>query len=159
MIADKYLPKIMTFTSPMNAKKFLASKIAAEAAIQGMPLSDGEQKLLLFSEEDPESPVDIPEELLEGVNEEYESRITGLLKAAYVRDCDNPVERQQYENAMKTLEGSDHYILVMADVALHNLAKTQNTDGARLHSRKSLLLIYILIGVGVLVAILAYVLH
>ncbi|HEY3770434.1 MAG TPA: hypothetical protein VGN44_17305 [Candidatus Angelobacter sp.] len=103
----------------MNAKKFLAGKIAAEAVIQGMPLSDGEQKLLLFSEQDPESPTDIPEELLEGVDEEYERRVTSLLKAAYARDRHNPLERQQYEDAMKTLEGSDHYILVMAEAALH----------------------------------------
>jgi hypothetical protein len=102
----------------MNAKKFLAGKITAEAAIQGMPLSDGEQKLLLFSEQDPESPTDIPEELLEGVDEEYERKIVSLLKAAYARDRDNPQQRQQYEDAMKTLKGSDHYILVMADVAL-----------------------------------------
>jgi hypothetical protein len=102
----------------MNAKKFLAGKITAEAAIQGMPLSDGEQKLLLFSEQDPESPTDIPEELLEGVNEEYERRVTSLLKAAYARDRNNPLERQQYEDAMKALEGSDHYILVMAEAAL-----------------------------------------
>lgn len=102
----------------MGAKKFLASKIAAEAAIQGMPLSDGEQKLLLFSEQDPESPTDIPEELLEGVDEEYEKRVTTLLKSAYLRDRNNPLERQQYEDAMKTLEGSDHYILVMAEAVL-----------------------------------------
>jgi hypothetical protein len=102
---------MITFSSPMDAKKFLASKITAEAVIQGMPLSAGEQKLLLFSEQDPESPVDIPEELLEGINEEYERRIISLLKAAYARDRDNPLERQQYEDAMKTLDGSDHYIL------------------------------------------------
>jgi hypothetical protein len=86
--------------------------------VQGTPLSDDEQKLLLFSEQDPESPKDIPEELLYGVDEEYENRITSLLKAAYARDRDNPLERQQYEGAMKTLEGSDHYILVMAEAAL-----------------------------------------
>jgi hypothetical protein len=66
----------MTFSSPMDAKNFLAGKIAAEAENRGMHLSEGEQKLLLFSEQDPESPVDIPEELLEGVDEEYERKIT-----------------------------------------------------------------------------------
>jgi hypothetical protein len=149
----------MTFSSPMDAKKFLAGKIAAEAAMQSMPLSGDEKKLLLFSEQDPESPADIPQELLEGVNEEYESRITGLLKAAYARDQDNPQERRQYEDAMKMLAGSDHYILVMANVALRKVAKTSNIDKARLHSGKILLPIYILIAVGVLIAILAYMLH
>jgi hypothetical protein len=111
---------LMTFSSPMDAKKFLAGKITAESAMQSMPLSGDEQKLLLFSEQDPESPTDIPEELLEGVDEEYENRITSLLKAAYARDRNNPLERQQYEDAVKTLEGSDHYILVMAEAALRH---------------------------------------
>jgi hypothetical protein len=149
----------MTFSSPMDAKKFLADKIAAEAAIQGMHLSEGEQKLLLFSEQDPESPVDIPEELLEGVNEEYERKITSLLKNAYERDCGNPLECQQYEDAMKKLDDSDHYILVMADVALPGVAKTRNIDGGQPGSHKRLILIYVLIGVGVLIAIVAYMLH
>jgi hypothetical protein len=149
----------MTFSSPMDAKKFLAGKIAAEAANRGMHLSEGEQKLLLFSEQDPESPVDIPEELLEGVDEEYERKITSLLKSAYERDRENPLERQRYEDAMKTLDGSDHYILVMADVALPGVAKTRNIDGGQPGSHKRLILIYVLIGVGVLIAIVAYMLH
>ena len=40
----------MTFSSQMDAKKFLASKIVFEANLQGITLSDGEQKLLLFSD-------------------------------------------------------------------------------------------------------------
>jgi hypothetical protein len=65
----------MAFSSQMDAKKFLASKIVFEAEIEGTPLSGGEQKLLLFSEQDPESPRDIPEELLEGVDHEYEQKL------------------------------------------------------------------------------------
>lgn len=75
----------MTFSSQMDAKKFLASKIFFEANRRGLSLSDGEQKLLLFSEKDPESPTDIPVELLEGMNEEYEETIASLLKQAYAR--------------------------------------------------------------------------
>lgn len=104
----------MTFSSQMEAKKFLASKIVSEANLQGMLLSDGEQKLLLFSEQDPESPKDIPDELLEGIDHEYEKKITGLLTAVYQRDRVNPQERERYQNAMQKLKGSDHYILVMA---------------------------------------------
>ena len=108
----------MTFSSQMDAKKFLASKIVSEANLQGLPLSEGEQKLLLFSEEDPESPTDIPDELLEGIDHEYEKKITGLLRAVYDRDRDNPQELEQYQDAMQKLKGSDHYILVMAEPAL-----------------------------------------
>ena len=90
----------------MDAKKFLASKIVAEANLQGQsPLSDGEQKLLLFSEQDPESPTDIPEELLEDIDYEYEKKITRLLRVAYERDRINPQELEQYQDAMQTLKG------------------------------------------------------
>jgi hypothetical protein len=122
MIADKGSNKppnkTMTFSSQMDAKKFLASKIVSEANLQGLPLSDGEQKLLLFSEQDPESPTDIPDELLEGIDHEYEKKIAGLLKAVYARDRVNPQELERYQDAMQKLKGSDHYILVMAEPAL-----------------------------------------
>jgi hypothetical protein len=92
----------MTFSSQMDAKKFLASKIVSEANLQGLPLSDGEQKLLLFSEQDPESPTDIPDQLLESIDHEYEKKITGLLRAVYDRHRDNPQELEQYQNAMQS---------------------------------------------------------
>jgi hypothetical protein len=104
----------------MEAKKFLAEKITLEAAMEETPLSDGEQKLLLFSEQDPESPTpeDIPDDLLYGDNKEYEQRVTRLLRAAYKRDKDNRLEWERYADAMRTLKDSDHYILVMAVPAL-----------------------------------------
>ena len=134
----------MTFSSQMDAKKFMASKIVAEANLQGPPLSDGEQKLLLFSEQDPESPTDIPEELLEDIDYEYEKKITGLLKVAYDRDRGNPQELEQYQDAMQKLKGSDHYILVMAEPAL-----------AERHAARDVL-IYIAIGLAVVGAAIAF---
>jgi 6,7-dimethyl-8-ribityllumazine synthase len=41
-----------------------------------------------------------------------------LLKAAYQRDRENPVELERYQDAMRKLKDSDHYILVMAVPAL-----------------------------------------
>lgn len=128
----------------MDAKKFLASKIVFEANLQGMPLSEGEQKLLLFSEQDPESPTDIPDELLEGIDYEFEKKITGLLKAAYERDRVNPQELEQYHEAMQKLKGSDHYILVMAEPAL-----------AERHAARDVV-IYIAIGLAVVGAAIAF---
>jgi hypothetical protein len=134
----------MTFASQMDAKKFLAGKIVFEANLQAMHLSDGEQKLLLFSEQDPESPRDIPDELLEGVDHEYEQKITSLLRAAYQRDRENPHELEQYQDAMQKLKGSDHYILVMAVPAL-----TQS-------HRAREMVIYVAIGLAVVGAAIAY---
>lgn len=134
----------MTFSSQLDAKKFLASKIVFEANLQGTPLSDGEQKLLLFSEQDPESPRDIPEELLEGVDHEYEQKITGLLRASYHRDRENPHELEQYQDATQKLKGSDHYILVMAAPALTQTHKARD------------MVIYIAIGLAVVGAAIAF---
>jgi hypothetical protein len=149
----------MTFSSQLEAKRFLANKIASEAVREGTALSDVEKRMLLFSEQEPESTVGFPEGLLDDIDEAYEKRVISLLKAAYARDRDNPLERQQYEDAMKTLNGSDHYILVMAGAALPRAPKIQNlADAALLGPNKISTLIYILIGVGVVVAIIAYVL-
>jgi hypothetical protein len=134
----------MTFSSQMAAKKFLAGKIVFEANLQGIPLSEGEQKLLLFSEQDPESPTDIPDELLEGIDYEFEKKITRLLKEAYERHRVNPQELEQYQDAMQTLKGSDHYILVMAEPAL--VEKHAARDMA----------IYIAIGLAVVGAAIAF---
>ena len=134
----------MTFSSQMDAKKFLASKIIAEANLKTIPLSDGEQELLLFSEQDPESPKDIPEELLESIHYEFEEKITGLLRAAYERDRVNPQELEQYQNAVQKLRGSDHYILGMAERAL-----------AEKHPARDMA-IYIAIGLAVVGAAIAF---
>ena len=137
----------MKFSSQMEAKKFLASKIVFEANLQGLPLPDGEQKLLLFSEENPESPTDIPAELLEGIDHEYEKRITSLLKAAYERDRVNPQELSKYQDAMQTLKGSDHYILVMAEPALIE----KDVVSVKTHPARDML-IYVAIGLALVAA-------
>ena len=118
-----------------------------------MPLSDGEQKLLLFGEQDPESPTDPPDELLEGIDYEFEKRITSLLKAAYERDRNNPNEREKYTDAMQKLKGTNHYILVMAEPAL---APTRAPD--RVHSQTNRardIAIYIGIGLALVAAAVA----
>jgi hypothetical protein len=136
----------------MAAKKFLASKIVSEAKLQGTPLSDAEAKLLLFSEQDPESPRDIPDELLEGIDEEYEKRIIDLLRTAYERDRDNPQEEEKYQDAMRKLKGSDHYILVMAEPALHESPAPLILS--QTHKIRDMV-IYIAIGLAVVAALVA----
>ena len=140
----------MTFLSQMAAKKFLAGKIVSEANLQNMPLSDGEQKLLLFSEQDPESPTDIPNELLEGIDREYEKKIIDILRAAYERDRDNPQEKKQYQDAMRMLQGSDHYILVMAEPALAE----RHVMSVKSHAARDMA-IYIAIGLALIGAAFA----
>lgn len=131
----------------MEAKRFLAGKIVSEANIQGTPLSEGEAKLLLFSEQDPESPTDIPDGLLEGVDHEFEKKITRLLRAAYERDRVKPLELERYQDAMQKLKGSDHYILVMAEPALVE----KDVVSVKTHPARDLL-IYIAIGLALVAA-------
>ena len=109
----------MMFASQREAKKFLAGKITAQAVFEGSPLSDVEQRLLMFSEQDPESLDGIPEDVLGGEDPEYEAKITRLMAAAYRRDREtNPADLDSYQAAMRALKGTDHYILIMAEPGL-----------------------------------------
>jgi hypothetical protein len=134
----------MPFSTQLEAKHFLADKIASEAACQGRPLSDLEKNLLLFSGQEPGSVTGLPDDVLEGIDVEYEKRITNLLKAAYKRDSDNPQEKERYKQAMQVLNGGDHYLLVMANAAF-----------AQMHTVRDLLL-YVVIGLVVVAASIAY---
>jgi hypothetical protein len=109
---------VMPFSNQLDAKQFLVDKIVSQVQIQGVPLSDIDRRMLLFSVDEPESAIGIPLEVLEDVSQVYEAKIIKLLKSAYKQDSDNPEERQKYRDAMRTLKGSDHYILVMASAAL-----------------------------------------
>lgn len=42
------------FTSQGQAKRFFVEKVIAQAATEGVPLSDAEKRMLSFSESDPE---------------------------------------------------------------------------------------------------------
>src|SRR5579864_6010162 len=141
----------MTFSSHMEAKRFLAEKITLEASVEGVPLSDAEQKLLLFSEEDPDSPgpEDIPDYVLDADEVEYEEKIIRLLRAAYKRDKDNPLERERYKDAMRTLEDSDHYIMAMAVPALSSPLIPRRASE---HVARDLL-IYVAIALAIVIAI------
>jgi len=144
----------MTFSSQLDAKQFLVNKIVSEAAFQGVPLPDVERGLLLFSEQEPGSDAGIPDDVLQDIDLEYEKKITNLLKAAYKRDRDNPEMREQYEDAMRELDGSDHYILVMAAPALRSLSMAFPALHASSRSRD--LFIYFVIGLAVVAGIVAY---
>lgn len=104
----------MPFSTEREAKQFLADKIYQESEIQNAPLSEIDRRLLRFSEQDPGSEKGIPEDVLYGVDYAWETRMTALLKQAWQRDKENPLERQNYLDAMDRLKGSGHYIQVIA---------------------------------------------
>ena len=108
----------MPFPSQREAKQFLANKIAAEADRQGSPLTDIKKRMLLFCEQEPETVTGLPADAIENTGEEYEMKITSLLKAAYEREKDISGEGQNYKDAHAKLQEGDHYISVMAQPVL-----------------------------------------
>jgi hypothetical protein len=108
----------MPFSTQREAKQFLANKIIFEADRKGSPLTDIEKRMLLFSEQEPETVTGLPADAIENTGEEYEMKITSLLKAAYEREKDISGEGQNYKDAYAKLQEGDHYISVMAQPVL-----------------------------------------
>ncbi len=130
----------------IGAKQFLISKVIEEAAVEHVPLSDIEKKMLQFTEVHPTLPDihEVNEEFeREYDSDEYERKIATLLKNARAREESN---EQQWKDALDALRHEDHYILVMIDQAF-------GASTNRSHTVRDFLL-YIGIGVLVVLAIL-----
>jgi hypothetical protein len=103
---------------PIAAKQFLISRVTEEAEIEQTNLSDVERKMLHFTEVHPSLP-DIHEvnaAFERGYDsDEYEAKITRLLKKARDRDSRSSPQRERvWDDALNALKSEDHYILVMA---------------------------------------------
>ena len=135
------------------AKQFLISKVIGEAEFEHVPLSEVEKKMLHFTEEHPTLPdiYEVNEEFERTCdNDEYETKISKLLKSARGRDQkESPSQEQQWKDALDALRKEDHYILIMVGEAF---GWSPDLDGEKHRVRDYL--IYIAIGIAVaLVAI------
>jgi hypothetical protein len=104
-----------------QAKDFLVQQAAEQAALENIPLSDLEKRMMYFTETDPascDSPIDLNGEFEEQYDtEEYEVKISRLLHHAYKRLKHEDAENLRNLNeAIRTLRKGDHYILVLLDV-------------------------------------------
>jgi hypothetical protein len=110
------------FTSQGQAKRFFVEKVIAQAATEGVPLSDTEQRMLSFSESDPEFVVSpgLVEKLQAEISDAaYEAKIAGLIEEAWQRDVESDRNaRAVYREAFTILSQGDHYVLVTIDRAL-----------------------------------------
>lgn len=112
---------MMAFHSEREAKKFLISKIVAEADSENVPLSEVERKMLYFSESGWTLPdiIKVNEDFdREYDQDEYEHKITKLVTNAYRRISKG--SRDEYERwwaSIRLLEKKDHYLLVMIQSA------------------------------------------
>ena len=100
-----------------EAKDFLVQQTAEQAAIEGVPLSDLEKRMMYFTECGyvPEDPIALNEEFeAQYDTDEYEAKIAKLLRHAYKRARkENTETKRRFDSAIKSLRRGDHYLLVM----------------------------------------------
>ena len=105
----------------LEAKDFLVQQTAEQAALENVPLSDLEKRMMYFTESShvPEDPIKLNDEFeAENDSDEYEAKISKLLHHAYQRlRKENDAARRNWDLAIKCLRRGDHYLLVMWDTS------------------------------------------
>ncbi len=124
----------------------------AEADLEHVSLVDVEKRMLAFSEPDPsftEDIIAINDEFERSCNpDEYENKITQLLKNARDRDGESTPDREQeWKDALEALRKEDHSILVMAAAAFPGEAG--GVPGGRMFS----FLVYGAIGIALVLLV------
>jgi hypothetical protein len=113
--------------SQTESKQFLVKQVVRQAGVEGVSLSEGELRMLSWSESDPDSVADTGIAAQLGLpisDEEYEEKISGLLARRYAADVtSNPDASAQWKQAIERLEEGDHYILIMVERALGSRLK------------------------------------
>jgi hypothetical protein len=103
-----------------EAKDFLVQQAAQQAAIEGVPLSDFEKRMMYFTESEDavEDPIRLNQEFeAQFDTDEYELKISGLLRRAYERTKEeNPASLREWDEAVRELRKGDHYVLVLWDL-------------------------------------------
>jgi hypothetical protein len=102
-----------------EAKDFLVQQTAEQAALENVPLSDLEKRMMYFTEtgDCPEDPIALNDAFEARYDtDEYEAKISKLMHHAYQQNRKgNPEATRQWNNAIRTLRKGDHYILVFWD--------------------------------------------
>jgi hypothetical protein len=102
-----------------EAKDFLVQQTAEEAALEGVPLSNLEKRMMYFTEtgECPEDPLTLNEEFdKEYDTDEYETKIKKLLANAHRRlKKEQSPALAEWEESLKVFDQTDDYILILCD--------------------------------------------
>ena len=107
-----------------EAKRFFVGKVVAQARAEGTPLSSAEERMLSWSETEPDPDIIIdpglPAQLASEISDrKYEAKIRGLLARAFAGDIARaPGARAEWKHAIEVLHRGDHYILIMLDAAV-----------------------------------------
>ncbi len=100
-----------------QAKDFLVQQTAEQAALDNVPLSDLEKRMMYFTEgknatEDPAALNDDFEAQYDTA--QFEKKISRLMRRAYSRlKKEDPQKALQWNQAIRSLRRGDHYILVL----------------------------------------------
>jgi hypothetical protein len=99
-----------------EAKDFLVTQTAEQAALEGVPLSDLEKRMMYFTEtgECPEDPIGLNDAFeAEYETPAYEKKISLLMARAYRRiKRESPEKLRLWNDAFRVLGKGDHYILL-----------------------------------------------
>lgn len=103
-----------------RAKEVLVQQVVEQAALESVPLSDLEKRMMYFTESDPatcENPIELNDEFeAQYDTDEYERKISRLLHDAHKRLKDENGEKlRNWNEAVRILRKGDHYVLVMLD--------------------------------------------
>lgn len=103
----------------LEAKDFLVQQTAEQAALENVPLSDLEKRMMYFTETDecPEDPIALNDAFeTEYDNDEYEAKISKLMRHARSRiKKENPEAARKWKEAIQELSKGDHYIMILCN--------------------------------------------
>ena len=102
------------------AKDYLVQQTVEQAALEHVPLTDLETRMMYFTESDPAScddPIALNDEFEQEYDTpDYEAKMSRLLRNAHKRlKQEDPEKLRQWNEAMRVLRKGDHYILVLCD--------------------------------------------
>jgi hypothetical protein len=106
----------------LEAKGFLVQQTAEQAALENVPLSDLEKRMMYFTETDecPEDPIALNDAFeAEYDTDEYEAKVSKLMHHAYQRITkENPETARRWKEAIQQLSKGDHYLLILCEEGL-----------------------------------------
>lgn len=103
-----------------EAKEFLIRQIVAQAARDGVPLSDVERKMLYFSETAWTLPgmIEVSAEFDRDYDQDdYEKKIGTIVHNLELELKSKPAATEEWDAAVQLLRSEDHYLLVLIGAA------------------------------------------
>jgi hypothetical protein len=116
-----YAPITEVIMNTKAAKDYLVQQTVEQAALEHVPLTDLETRMMYFTESDPAScddPIALNDEFEQEYDTpDYEAKMSRLLHHAYKRlKQEDPERARQWNATIRVLRRGDHYFLVLWDI-------------------------------------------